>query len=77
MKEQEPKPGEQEIIQTAEVLGKLEGGDLPLPIFKEVTKLTVTPAYELVPFRISDERKTEILLIRRPDDDLWRENFTI
>ncbi len=58
-----------DILQAVEVLKTLEPGKLPLPIFLEVARLTVTPIIEIVPLRKNIEGRVEVLLTKREDDD--------
>lgn len=63
-------PTESEIASAVATLKKLHPGLLPYPLFKECTRLCVTPILELVPLRNVDN--PEVLLLRRPsDDDFW------
>lgn len=57
-----------EITTVTQLLGKLEPGFLPLPIFLEVARLTVTSTLELVPLRLRGD-VVEVLLVKRPPDD--------
>lgn len=57
-----------EIRQTTELLGKLQPGFLPYPIFEQLARLVALPILELVPYRLVDGR-IEILLLERPSDD--------
>src|SRR3989344_8061455 len=53
-------------------LKQLEPGKLPLPIFLEIAKLTVTPILEIVPLRKTKTGEVEVLLINREDNDpIW------
>jgi hypothetical protein len=62
---------DEEIQQAAHILSKVEPGKLPLPIFLEVARLTVTPILEVVPIRIMNG-KVEVLLIERDvSDPIW------
>lgn len=62
---------EKEITNTAEMLQKLSPGFLPLPIFYQVARLTVTPTVELVPLRMH-EGHLQVFLTQRPKDDpVW------
>lgn len=55
----------------ASYLATLTPGKLPLSIFIEVARLTVTPIIELVPLR-HRETGLEVLLLERPEDDpIW------
>lgn len=55
-------------------LAKLTPGFLPLGIFLQVARLTVTPTVELVGLR-KKEGSVEILLTRRPKDDKYWPNM--
>jgi hypothetical protein len=61
-------PSQEEITTAAEILSRLKPGFLPQDIFLQVTRLTVSPTVEVVPFRIYDNR-LQVLLIKRSDDD--------
>ena len=60
-----------EISQTVNLLGKLEPGFLPLPIFEQVAKLVALPVVELVPFRQRGDTAEVLLIQRSSDDPLW------
>ncbi len=57
-----------EIEITAKGLSNLQPGFLPLPIFMEITRLSVTPIIEIVPLR-KNGGNIEVLLLERPADD--------
>ncbi len=60
-----------DIQLAADILSKLEPGFLPLPIFHEIMRLTMTPILEVVPLR-RKEKGIEILLLKRADNDpIW------
>lgn len=60
-----------EVVRVAEFLKSLKPGNLPLPIFIEVARLTVTPIVEIVPLR-KVSGIIEVLLIRREENDpVW------
>jgi hypothetical protein len=53
-------------------LAALEPGKLPLEIFNQVARLTVTPVVEVVPFYSDEEGKLKVLLLQREENDvLW------
>jgi hypothetical protein len=57
--------------ETALRLAELEPGALPLPVFLEVARLTVTPVVEFMPLRTSP-RGVEVLLLEREESDpVW------
>lgn len=60
---------DKEIERTVGFLRKLKPGKLPLPIFLELARLTVTPIVEIVPLRKTEEDTVEVLLIRREEND--------
>ncbi len=62
-------PTAEQIQEAASVLNGLEPGFLPGPIFEQVTRLCVTPIVEVVPLRTSPTGNTEVLLLKRDDDD--------
>jgi hypothetical protein len=64
-------PTEAEIEQAAAILSKLEPGKLPLPIFLETTRLTVTPILEVVPLRLKNSQVEVLLLERDKGDPIW------
>jgi hypothetical protein len=64
-------PSEGDIKKAAEVLSRLAPGKLPLPIFTEILRLGVLTAYEVVPVRVSEEGKVQVLLTERPTTDPW------
>lgn len=62
---------DEEISQVASLLSRFEPGFLPLPIFLEITRLTVASIVELVPLSLNNG-KVEVFLIQREDSDqLW------
>lgn len=58
-----------EVLNVAAALDKLEPGYLPEPIFYALSRLCVTAAAEVVPIRRSMNGGYEVLLTRRPDSD--------
>lgn len=61
----------EEVSQLENLLKKLEPGFLPLPVFLQVCRLTVTPVVEVVPLRINKKGKVEVLLLQREADDRY------
>ena len=59
----------EEVDAVANVLKRLKPGFLPLPIFLEVARLTVTPIVEVVPLRLGSGGKVEVLLTQREGND--------
>lgn len=64
----EAEPTLEEITAAARVLSKLHPGLLPLPIFLETTRLTVSSIVEVVPLRKRGD-SVEVLLTKRDSDD--------
>ena len=60
---------EQEILKR--LLRELEPGQLPLDIFLEVAKLTVTPILEVVPLRLKSDKVQVLLFEREKSDPIW------
>lgn len=61
-----------EILQTANLLSKLQPGFLPYPIFEQIARLVALPIIEVIPLRFNKNGTTEVLLIERPQEDpLW------
>jgi len=58
-----------EIQVAVSILEKLRPGKLPLSVFLQTTRLTVTPIIEIVPLRKRKDNKVEILLTERDDTD--------
>lgn len=58
----------EDIQKAVQVLKNLQPGKLPLPIFLETTRLTVTPIVEIVPLR-KYNNAIEVLLTKRENDD--------
>jgi hypothetical protein len=53
-------------------LSRFEPGCLPLAVFIEVARLTVTPVIEVVPINERSDGGLTVLLTKRPDDDpVW------
>jgi hypothetical protein len=53
-------------------LANLEPGKLPLDIFNQIARLTVTPVVEIVPFYREQDGQLKVFLLQRSDDDpLW------
>ncbi len=62
----------EEINLVSKILSRFQPGQLPLDVFIEVARLTVTPIIEVVPLRRNAEGVIEVLLIRREDSDpIW------
>jgi hypothetical protein len=61
-------PNEEQIMEAAKILSRLKPGFLPLPLFLEVTRLTVTPIVEVVPLRMAGDQ-VQVLLVRRGGND--------
>lgn len=65
-------PTSEDIEQAVHLLAQLEPGKLPLGIFLEIARLTVTAIVEIVPLRTSKDGKIHVLLIEREaDDPVW------
>lgn len=63
---------EDEIRSIVDGLSKLNPGFLPFDIFRQFTRLGVTPILEVVPLRKNSQGNTDILLLARPvDDPVW------
>lgn len=62
---------QQEIKRLVETLQQLTPGSLPLPVFIEVARLTVTPILEVVPLRLHDGTIEVLLLERENTDPVW------
>lgn len=62
---------EEEVSQTASLLGKLEPGFLPYPIFQEVARLMALPIVEFIPLRLHKGVVEVLLIDRGPEDPLW------
>lgn len=61
-----------EITTAIELLGRLQPGFLPGEIFHAIARLTVLTALEMVPFRLDEMGRTQVLLIRRSlQDKFW------
>src|SRR5207248_4789571 len=52
-------------------LSKLQPGRLPLDVFLEVARLTVTPVIEIVPICRQDGILRVLLMKRSDDDPIW------
>jgi len=64
--------------QLTEVLSTLEPGKLPLEIFNQVARLTVTPVVEIVPFFKNSEGEYKVFLMQRgADDALWANQYHV
>jgi hypothetical protein len=57
-----------DITKTAHLLGQLDPGFLPYPIFEQIARLVTLPIIEFIPFR-SINGEAHVLLIHRPDED--------
>ena len=57
---------EEQLIQ---LLDKCTPGNLPQQVFEAVGRVSVYPAVEIIPVRIT-QRGVEVLLLRRPADDI-------
>lgn len=61
-----------EVSHSIALLAALEPGKLPLGIFNEVSRLTVTPVVEVVPFYKDSDGSLKVVLFQRAaDDKLW------
>jgi hypothetical protein len=58
-----------EAEQLVALLGKCTPGNLPPDVFEAVGRVSVYPAVELIPVRMT-EKGVEVLLFRRPADDI-------
>ena len=64
--------------QLTEILSMLEPGKLPLSVFNQVARLTVTPVVEIVPFIKKNEDILRVLLLQRgADDALWANQYHV
>ncbi|HSX01410.1 MAG TPA: hypothetical protein VLF67_04160 [Candidatus Saccharimonas sp.] len=66
-----PMPTPEEIDKAADVLGRLEPGYLPRPVFDAIVRLIVVSVVELVPVRTVRGRTEVLLTQREPDDPIW------
>lgn len=57
-----------EIDLAAAVLARLAPGFLPLPVFLQVARLSVTPVIEVVPVRRGPDGRVQVLLLQRPPE---------
>lgn len=58
-----------EISTSTNILSKLEPGRLPLEVFTEICRLTVTPVLEVICLRKNDLGQIEVALLQRPKSD--------
>jgi len=65
---------EQEIETLTGLLSKIEPGFLPLPVFKEISRVYVSAILEVVPLR-SMNGVTQVLLVRRDSNDPFWPNM--
>lgn len=56
-------------IEAEKFLSSLQPGNLPLTIFNEVARLSVTPVVEIVPLKIETNGKVKVLLLQRDAND--------
>ena len=68
---------DRQIQQVTALLGELEPGDLPEPIFFELSRLMVVPVVELVPLRMRGNNLEVLLLDRGEDDPYWPETVHV
>jgi len=61
----------------SDLLKRLEHGKLPVDVFNQVARLTVTPVVEIVPFFTKDEVEKVLLFQRTSEDTLWPNMFYI
>jgi hypothetical protein len=59
-------------IEIARELSRFDPGQLPLPIFLQIARLTVTPVIEVVPIKKRRDESISVLLTKRSEDDpVW------
>lgn len=51
------------------LLNLIQPGFLPQEIFYAIARITVLSVLEMVPFKIDEAGRTQVLLLRRPIDD--------
>jgi hypothetical protein len=62
---------DEEIVSLCRLLAKCQPGELPIEIFNEIARLTVSLAIEFIPLRYNGQQ-IEVLLIPRPTGDpIW------
>jgi hypothetical protein len=67
-------PEEKYEVTTADVvefLKRLEPGRYEYDLWKEMARLNTICTVELVPFRVTDDGKLQVLLTQRPKGDIW------
>lgn len=62
---------DEEIAATKALLAKLSPGFLPVDIFREIARLTVTSVVEIVPLRLHKDRVEVLMTQRDTDDPYW------
>lgn len=67
-----------DCAETNSLLSNLEPGKLPLEIFNQVARLTVTPVVEIVPFFKNGQGDYKVFLMQRgADDALWANQYHV
>jgi hypothetical protein len=62
----------QRPLNLAEELARLAPAKLPMDVFNQVARLTVTPVVEIVPYFVDGIGQAKVLLLQRaPDDPQW------
>lgn len=70
-----PSPSQDDITNALSIL---EPGKLPLNIFNQIARLTVTPVVEVVPFYRKPDGSLHVFLLQRGSDDpLWANMYHV
>lgn len=59
----------------ADCLAQLEPGRQPLPLFTQISRLSVLSILEVVPFKADSDESPKVFLPRRKPDDPWWPNL--
>lgn len=65
------------LRQTVSFLEQVPQGHLPYELFLQIARLGVLGTVELVPLRRAQDNTTEVLLLKRPQKDIWSNQWHV
>jgi len=67
-----PTPSPEDLAKAVEVLSRLQPGKIPVEVFIQIARLTVLPILEVVPVRLGQDGRPQVLLTERDaSDPIW------